>query len=70
MPIKNINKSDYWITEGGYFIHKKFKSVCDVNCYTFGKNKEPSTINKRWTGGVKKYWGYIDEGGSEWEVKF
>ena len=71
LPIKEIIKSDYnGPSEGGYFIHKNFKSVCDVNCYTFGINKEPSTINKRWGGGDKEYWGYIDEEGIEWEVKF
>ena len=76
LPIKKINKSDYWTTsyngstKGGFLINKKFKSILDINCYTFGDNKLPSSINQRCDGVNKKYWGYIDNEGIEWEVKF
>jgi len=76
LPIKKVYDDDYWITfymgstNGGYYYHKNYSNPSLIDCYTFGENKQPSTINKRWDGGNKSYWGYIDEQGVEWEVEF
>ncbi len=76
LPIKDVYKDDYWITfymgstNGGYYYHKNYPKPSFVDCYTFGNNKQPATINLRNDDNGKKYWGYIDEDGVEWEVNF